>query len=132
MKLIQTQNGYVNAAHVVRLTRRSGGQADVKMVNGSEEVSIYAFDDVVDMLNDVIPNTTDICAVQIAWEDDKVWHQIVPIIGWSVASGIVIGILADGSEAEFLIYPSGRVEHVNIQGFDSLADALKDFQSSKN
>lgn len=126
--LIDTEIGYVNVAHIIRADGKLDGGSVIYMTDGKFTTSRLSADEVADLAGPVVPNTVGIQAVFFYEEEDgTVGYGLETIVAWRVPVGTPIPIRADGMDVDYLLHPNGRVEHIYVATFDSLASAAEDY-----
>ena len=127
MRFFRTKTGLFNVDSIAAVRRTGMKGAVLVMADGSQEQLSDQFETVASCLNQVIPNTTSVQAVQMV-HDEYGMHftaHVVPVIGWRIGNGSVEGILPNGKVAEYLIVADNRVEHITDGSVTSLAEAEK-------
>jgi hypothetical protein len=122
LNFIDTETGMLNVDHVVAVRKADDKRAWLVMVDGSEELASASFKELSEKLRPLLPNTTAIQAVEMVLDEDDahLTPRVPPVIGWRMGELFAEPLLPDGETATHLIFPDGRVEHINNGSYPSL------------
>ncbi len=126
MQFVKTNIGLVNLALVERIHRGSDGKAIING-GGGPAISEMSFEELEESLGIVVPNTTTSQALLMEVVDGAVAHRVTPIIAWRISGEHVTPILLTDDECSFVLLPSGQVDELFIESFETLDDAKAAF-----
>ncbi len=131
MQFIQTDIGLVNLAFVEQIQRAKDGKAILRMNSGSTIASMH-YEEIEELLDPVIPNTTAAQALFMESVDGEVKHWFEPIIAWRLSSVRASPIVASGVECSYVLLPDGQVDQPFVATFDNLDAAKEAFLRESN
>ena len=132
MQFIQTDIGLVNLAFVEQIQRAKDGKAILRMNSGSAIASMR-YEEIEELLDPVIPNTTAAQALFMEFVDGEVKHSFEPIIAWRLSRVGASPIVASGVECSYVLLPDGQVEdQLFLATFDNLDAAKEAFLRKSN
>jgi len=152
----EAQNGFrypvADIARIGRFPSETGVKPDamgrtppvnVRLRDGEVvEVSEYVMEDVMRRSAQMIPALPDTFALRVWVDDEGVFVDRIPVLGWSVPmDDFVLPITPDGindgsgSQSFLILTPDGRVTAPGLQWWDTLDDCLtdrkRDYEESK-
>lgn len=126
MRFVQVDAGtYINADKVVAIRRVRDGKALLSLTDGQEYASADSFEEVMNEMGDVIPNTSGAQALIVGYdEDDDLQFTVQPIIGWRISETGADAIGIEDSVVTYILLPDGSVVEPHRGHFRDL-DHLK-------
>ncbi len=131
---IATEKGHIATSAIISTERSPEGKAILNLRGGHYVISADPYDEVLECLGPVIPNTTGCLAIEILIHDDEepdengdlgytVWK--LPILAWRIIESRAVPITATYGTVTHILYPDGSVDELNSTIHVSLDDAVR-------
>ncbi|WYK06752.1 hypothetical protein DWF04_018175 [Cereibacter sphaeroides f. sp. denitrificans] len=119
MRFVQVDAGtYISADKVVAITRVRDGKALLSLTDGQEYASSDSFEEVMNEMGDVVPNTTGAQALIVGYdEDDGLEFAVQPIIGWRISEAGADAIGIEDSVVTYILLPDGSIVEPHLAHF---------------